>query len=296
MLRVTLLRPLHTRGRGSLSEPVCQQTLLETAARIQKIFTGDIRVPVCSFLDDFAECSIIEVVESMGLLVNERVDSLGASPPSTNKWWTLEPSLVGQGTLAILHDILRRGVYRTFRSAAIVEPVDDNVEEDFHTRMNRKEAKCKEDAAGPQLGLAIIQALWAAEPVDKLNQSIQHEDFQSRAAFDLTHPRGLIYECQLRYFTMITSDPQDPAPLTSIVHHYNHPDSGHDPFEVQFSTCALCSIRGTSGSGEYEIHKLYIPSIYIVYDIYIHIYNIYTHACSFMAVSIKCRLLCRHLL
>ena len=53
--------------------------------------------------------------------------------------------------MAILQDILRRGVYRTFRSAAIVEQVDDNVEEDFHTRMNRKEAKCKEDAAGPPL-------------------------------------------------------------------------------------------------------------------------------------------------
>jgi len=221
MLRITLLRPLFTRGRGELSTPKLEDDLTNLARLIEKAFPGDTRADHCMFYDVGGTVTIMEAAAAGANVVSRLADDLGRDLASTHRWHTIEPSLTRQGALAILHNLLRRGVQNAFRQASDDLPdVAVDREEDFATRMMRKESKCKEDASTPQHCLNIIQSLWASEPSDTLNSTMQHEDFRNHAVLDLTHPRGLLFKCQRRYFQMITDHADDPAPLSSLAYHF----------------------------------------------------------------------------
>ena len=49
----------------------------------------------------------------------------------------------------------------------------------------------------------MAQALWAAEPLDLLNNMLQHVDANSKAVMDATHPHGPTHKALLRLSQML---------------------------------------------------------------------------------------------
>ena len=118
MLRITLLRPLFTRGRrGELSTPKMEDELTELARIIEIAFNGDIRAYYCMFYDVDGTVTMMEAAVACANVVSRLADDLGRDLASTHRWHTIEPSLTRQGVLAILHNLLRRGVHSAFSAS-----------------------------------------------------------------------------------------------------------------------------------------------------------------------------------
>ena len=115
---------------------------------------------------------------------------LGTVLPSSNKWWTFEPTLCLQGLGALCHSVLGRTFAKAFQDhtpeSDYAAAVDNPNEDDYHVFMSKKIAKSL-TSTSMDSHIQLAHILWISEPVDLLDARIQHLDAHSMAAVDLAN-------------------------------------------------------------------------------------------------------------
>ena len=77
-------------------------------------------------------------------------------------------------------------------------------------------AKCTKHVKLPDAAAPTMLALWATEPLDKLNHHIQYADHSPNSLADFTAVDGPLQQVQERFFDMITNAPNCEALLLTI--------------------------------------------------------------------------------
>ena len=235
VLRLTLLRPLHTKGRSN-SEVRGEAFLLHTRQRLCGLLNGDVRRNrvthycrgCCNGYEDCAR-------KIMDVLLVAFLEQLGSVLPSTNKWWTYEPAMVPATALLLLHGLLQRAVVAAYSREADqeIDGEDENV--DFHKYAQAKVRQTLDFVRAPESPVDLAIALWASEGLDKLSATMQHIDAHGKSLLDATHPNGPAMDAERYAYRIVTGAAEIEAPpLSAIVHHF----AANPEVDIQEVTCA----------------------------------------------------------
>jgi hypothetical protein len=170
-------------------------------------------------------------------LVSGLVELLSNKLGSTSKFWTLEESLYSEAGMFMLHHLGVDCIPIAIGDVQVDVLDNDAVfEEDdaalFRKRNNIKARQAKEAASDPDHRLAVIQATWAGEPLEKANNELQHSEERGKCMLDATYSRGPIQECAAELFRRATSAPGTFFPLSFLVRHFDA-DADLDTFDVE---------------------------------------------------------------
>ena len=92
------------------------------------------------------------------------------------------------------------------REAAAADQADDDDDDDFHRAVGRKVRKVHEACSLSDAAAPTMLALWATEPLDKLNHHIEYADHSPNSLADFTAVNGPVQQVQERFFDMVTND------------------------------------------------------------------------------------------
>jgi hypothetical protein len=148
-------------------------------------------------------------------------EHLGDAPPSTNRFYTFEPTLVNQTGILMIHDL----------GAAVGDIAFDGGDDDgdesggddpdnFHKYAAQKSKKSKDAFTDPQHKVTMMVSLWASEALDKFNSIMQHADFAGKGLLDAVYHSGPLSDCELELFIRVTSAPECNFPLMLLVQHF----------------------------------------------------------------------------
>ena len=197
MLSLLLCRPLRTKGRSALEPGRREDDLRDLLDRLCAMLTGDIRVStvahVCSGCCDSAGTAAAKITS---LLDEAFTSRMGHALPSTNKFWTFEPSMVAQGGLWLIHGLAKQVLPRSLGSHNSDQENSDD--DDFRKRVSRKVRKAKAAADDVNHALQLAAALWATEPLDKLSAVMQHGDINAGSSLQYAcYSRGSVWDCEV---------------------------------------------------------------------------------------------------
>eukprot|EP00969_Alexandrium_andersonii_P301780 13339749-Alexandrium_andersonii.AAC.1 len=112
LLRMTLLRAKHVRGRSELESPAGVSDIDALADGLLEIFNGDWRRPCLQHFCRGSRCrcggdreALLQIARS---LLGALFSMLAAKLPATNRWYTFGPALASQSLLCLLHSVLPR--------------------------------------------------------------------------------------------------------------------------------------------------------------------------------------------
>ncbi|CAK0874208.1 unnamed protein product [Prorocentrum cordatum] len=204
ILSAVICRPMRTRGRGASADPARDEDVLRARLdTMMSLFNGDIRsrrvshvcAGCCAGAGDCAsKMAVAAVTETF-------VDSLSTTLPSTSKWYTAEPAMIPQVGLTLLCGILPQLAVGT------IEQLDENDEDELRRSCAMKVNKAKSSLTDPQHWQDITAAFWGAEPVDKLDATLQHLDESGHALEDAAREDGCVAVCQKELFDRAMSSP-----------------------------------------------------------------------------------------
>lgn len=227
VLRLTLLRPLKTRGRGPESVPHAEMKLkilydeLLECLRHTNVRSGKI-VHYCTGC-----CSnAVEASNKLtSLIITAFAQHLGDKLPSTSRWYTLECSIIYQAAMLLIGRLLKRVARETIvnrgrdeSSSSSDGPV--NSDEEFKKRANRKVRQASEALDSAEHAITVTTALWSTEPVDSLNEILQHGDEVGSILVDASCSGGCISQAEEELFLRGHSHPDTPFPLSALSAHF----------------------------------------------------------------------------
>ena len=231
LLRLTVLRPIHSRGRTS-GMAVNEDKLRRQALQLAECLNGDWRRPLTTHYCPGLHCCRDErhcADRIVSLLIEIFLDSLHTCSPSSNKWWTFEPSMVPVVGLMSCHQLLQRAAPSAWGQES-EEAADEGEQEEldgqaaFRRNCAKKARSTFECVTSGDSDQEALIALWATEPLEHLNHNLQHVDskMNMNALLDATDPCGPIFQAQTKLWNMITSNDAADLPLSFLLRHFEH--------------------------------------------------------------------------
>ena len=227
ILRLTLLRPLYTKGRDSQVSLVKQEPeLRELEKRLLDAYQGDIRRNRTEYIGplDLRAAVYAQVMS----VVHAFLEPIRVSLQAANKWWTHERSLISQGGGLAFHNLPGGAVVENFGDDSgggdDAEQLENEEEDDFHNICKRRVALAKEYCEDPDHQYNILVATWTTEPTDKLDSQLQHQDLNQadgHSLIDLAHPVGSVHKCQQKLFLMASGSSNCDVTLSDFDYHFS---------------------------------------------------------------------------
>ena len=88
--------------------------------------------------------------------------------------------------------------------------------------------------------------MWAADPLDKLNHSLQYADAHDKSLRDAADPNGPLTQCQKAYYEMVSSSATSELPASSLAFHFGGEGSTVHPHDALMSAVGK-AMRLSSG-------------------------------------------------
>ena len=165
----------------------------------------------------------------------------------------------------MIHD-----VHKVMSNAIIIEDQDEaaaaNVvddENDFRQKCSRRARQAKEAVQSIEHRVAVVQAVWAGEPLEKLSNELQYEDEQGECLIKAVADDGPVFHAEAELFKRVTSSPDIWFTLSLLTHHFADSEEVNI---VDFERSCFGKIMSLAGG---------LWSIYIY--IYIYIYKKYIY-------------------
>jgi len=246
MLSLTLLRSLRTRGRDQSSSSGFNEDYLRELQRLlTTMLTGDIREPrvthLCMGCCTGPADAAIKLSDGLQAAF---VEQLVSKNPSTIKYYTMETALTSSGGLFMTHQLAPQ-VFPAAIDVQLDESLDNEgneVQEDemkFRRYCHRKAKQAKETAEDPESEVNLVLALWSGEPLEKLNNTLQHAEALGKCMLDATYRYGPIYQAEVELYRRSSSSPSTFYPLEFIEYHFSNRDD-IDSIEVAHRGHAKC--------------------------------------------------------
>jgi hypothetical protein len=229
VLSLTLMRPLRTRWRDVDTSSAKNEDLLRKVLEaLTSLLTGHIRergvAHLCPGCCDNVEHCAEKLTDA---LVAGFVELLSNMLPSTSKHCTMgEIQRVEAGLFLV------RSLGEDLLSRAIGEiDAQDNEEEDgaalalddvaeFRRMCSRKARQARDAALDQEHRVSVVQSVWASEPVEKLDNALQHGDAVVKSLLDATYDQGPVYQAEVELLRRATSSPKTDFPLSFLVRHF----------------------------------------------------------------------------
>ena len=231
IISMTLLRSLRSKGRDNEKQGRHEPLLRELYDKLVSLLNGDVRLlkfcHICNSCCKNAREAAVKIEDAM---VTAYAELLGADRPSTSRWYTFEPTLVHQGGVALIHDLGREFGHSALGVVEEVVDLDEGGINDrpgqdaqdvgFQAYVAKKLRRACDAHLDPEHKMDIVQALWAVEPLGKLNANLQYRDNAGDAFLDACYQKGVVYETESDIFLRATSSAESAYPLSFLVHHF----------------------------------------------------------------------------
>lgn len=231
MMTATLLRPCRTRGRAPEEAPaVLQHRAEHHCERMLQWFTGDWRAPRCAYFQRSSSevVSREDVVSGMTRAFHDAfLELLGCSTPSTSRWYTFEPALTLVCGGLLCHRLLARAFEKAFNRELDVVIEDPRVKQGGEERelsWQEVNSLSLQKAANFLLhepsAQHMLLTMVATEPLDALNQRLQHLDATSCCLRDLTNSNSGVLVVAQRRLSNLLLDADSPVALHDVFEHF----------------------------------------------------------------------------
>lgn len=185
MLELTLHRHHYTRAATAAESPLNEMTPEHVLSRsLLRLLNGDWRAAYLEHNCSGASCpcggTLDRCIDScVAVLEALLCDRLGERVPSTNKWWTMGPTLEAQCLGLVIHRVLSRlsdlSSNRTNAVQVREGAAEDSIEA-FRLYNSRKDAKSRAFLGSLEAPWVLSIACAAGEPMDHLMARIQRLD------------------------------------------------------------------------------------------------------------------------
>ena len=89
----------------------------------------------------------------------------------------------------------------------------------------------------------LVIGTWAAEPLEKLNNTLQHAESTSKCMLDAVYSRGPVWDAEVELHRRAVSSPETFYPLSFLTHHFEQRD---DVDEIEMEREAFAKINEMS--------------------------------------------------
>ena len=214
------------RGRNPDDKQAANEKLLrELYDLLSGLLTGDVRQPRISHL--CVGCCSGPRDTAMKLsdaIIASFVELMTSKDPSTIKFYTLEQALCSATGLFMIHNIGGDTVPRAIGVPEEEERDNDGQIDDeaqnFRFFCNRKNTLARDAALSEDFHFDLTVATWASEPLQKLNNLLQHVESDGGCLFEATFSQGPVRATEVELHRRAVSSPDTLFPLEFIVHHF----------------------------------------------------------------------------
>ena len=243
IIRITLLRHRHTRGRNELESPLLESKVDQFAKDFVRYANGDLKA---SFYQHycFGDCCDRQrkevCVNRSHAIFGHMLESVGQILPANSEWWTVAPTLTAQGMGLFCHGMLRRVV--AMARDILVEDRNANEQLDqldaWAQATNGKLNTSVDFLTQEDSAVTVFVALLVMEPIDLLTAQLQHLDFHKHTISTMLTAVSPLKICAKSYLTMLEPLSQS---TSTLLKHFSGLDEEFVYFRLFDSALALAA-------------------------------------------------------